>query len=244
MVSPPEAIGQALEALEARKAELTQAQRAHREAQQAIAEARVEDTRLIAQALDAGQKAPARKLEAAAERRALDAQAALEVAAERLRTADERAAEALEAEHVRWREDVEAAWGATDERALEAVAELRAALEARNTLVVLRGHIGRLADPRTRPQALAHPPLSAGAGVSSYIGANGSPVGAEELLASFEAHVQATGLATVVADERAQRDEHEHAQRVQRERDQETRQREEAEAAGAERRVGPPHISR
>lgn len=67
-------------------------------------------------------------------------------------------------------------------------------------------------------------------------------MGAEGLLASFE--VQATGLATVVADERAQRDEHEHAQRVQRERDQETRQREEAEAAGAERRVGPPHISR
>ena len=59
--------------------------------------------------------------------------------------------------------------------------------------------------------------------VSTYIGANSAPVGAEELLSSFEAHVQATGIATIVAGEEEERQERERAQAIQDERDERTR---------------------
>ena len=241
MVSPPEPIGQALEALEARRGELSAAQVAVRQAQRAVVEARQQDNSAIATARDSGKREPSRRHEQQAEQEADRATREVEVAQERLRRAGERLNEAVEAGHEEWREAVDGAWSEADRLALAALEEFVARWTERNELVVLRQHVRAVADPRTREGALARPPQAAGVGVVEPLrGANGDATPAQEVFAALAEHIRATSLERLLADERAQRGEHEQAQEAQAARDEATRQREAEELASAQHRVGPP----
>ena len=240
----PPAVREAQAALEKRRGELSSAQAAHRGAQREIAGARQADTKAIADALDRAQKPPARKLEAAAQKAAEAAALELDVCQERVASAQARLAAALEESAGEWLEAVEAASLEADQAALDAVAQLRQALVARNGLVGERARLRSIGDPSQRAQALAQGASPASPGTLAALTAeHGGPEDAERLLAAFEASIRETGIEATRASEQQQREERERAQERQQERDAESARMQEEDARLAEQQPGAVRLS-